>query len=268
MTEGASLSPEPSRPPVVAPWRQRGLVTGLVVGLALMAGLPTWNLESPVALVGTYVHESGHAIAATATGDRAAGIAVSRHLGGVTVVEDRDPSTASTVFTASAGFLGTATGAALALVALAFFRAGIAAWAALAGYFAVTGAAWVRPNSIATTAYPGEAWVTFWFVLGALLVCAAMALLASRPVRLVGFAAVALVLAMATLGEFRLLGAGAGASSDLDQLARETGLPRALWQAVWSVVAIALVVGGAVVFARARSAGPDTQDHELSPPGA
>jgi hypothetical protein len=243
-------------------------VSALVIGLALMAGLPTGNLESPVALLGTYVHESGHAIAATATGDRAAGIAVSRHFGGVTVVEDRDPSTASTVFTASAGFLGTAAGAAIALVALAFFRTGITAWAALAGYFALTGAAWVRPNSIATTAYPGEGWVTFWFVLGAVLVCAAMALLASRPVRVIGFAAVALVLAVATLGEFRLLGAGVGASSDLDGLARETGLPRALWQAIWWVVAIALVVGGAVVFARARAAGPDAEDQELSPPSA
>jgi hypothetical protein len=268
VTDGASLSPEPSRPPPVARWRRRGLVSGLVVGLALMAGLPTANLESPVALLGTYVHESGHAIAATATGDRVAGIAVSRHLGGVTVVEDRDPSTASAVITASAGFLGTATGAALALVALAFLRAGIGAWAALAGYFVVTGAAWVRPSSIATTAYPGEAWVTFWFVLGAVLVCAAMALLASRPVRLVGFTGVAFALALATLGEFHGLSAGAGASSDLDRLARETGLPRAAWALVWSVVAIALVVGGVVVFARARAAGPDVDDQEVSPPGS
>jgi len=215
-----------------------------------MAGAPTLDLSSPAQLLTTYVHESGHAIAATGTGDDAIALAVSGHYGGVTFIADRDPSTLSAILTGSAGFLATALGAALVLIALAYFRTGVTAWAGLGVYVALVGLFWVRPRSIATDAYPGEEWLTVWFVIGACIVCAAMVFLAPQMWRLVGLIIVAGLLAFGSLGEFQMLGTGAGSTSDLEQLSRETGVPRAIWSLVWAVTAMALLIGGWIILAR------------------
>ncbi|WP_425387911.1 M50 family metallopeptidase [Amycolatopsis nigrescens] len=207
------------------------LITGGVALLLVLSGSP-WRLARNVV---TIVHEAGHALVAVLAGRRLQGIRLHSDTSGVTVSRGR-PSGPGMVLTSMAGYPAPALlglgFAALLSADLITALLGLAAVLLLAvlimvrnayGVFTVLVSAAVLAG-VALLAPPGaQAWFVYlitWFLL----------LGGVRPV-------------------FELQAKrrrGAARDSDVDQLARLTGLPPALWLLVLGLLTVgSLFIGGA-----------------------
>jgi hypothetical protein len=184
----------------------------------------------------TLVHEGGHAVAATLTGRRLAGIRLHSDTSGVTVSVGR-PRGPGMVVTLLAGY-PAAAGLGLG-----------AAWLVDAGRSAAL--LWVLLGLLALLLVQVRNWFGLWSVLATGAILLAITWLAPVEVHAV-FALFLTVLLLAgaprTVLELQAnrLRHGRG-TSDADQLARITGLPGLVWVGVFLVFTLGCAAGGAVL---------------------
>lgn len=217
----------------------RPQVQVLLVALAITVILwfvPFLDLVAyPFRLFVTFIHESGHAIAALLTGNRVHSLAVSPNAGGMVYTSGGNWLTA--MFVSSAGYLGAMAYGTLLLVLL---RRGVAPRAILYGS--------ALPILALTLAF---GWITpFTLVAGVLLAAALFAIgRYARPAIanfLVALLAVqCIVNAFFDLRTLLFLSApfSRGASTDATNMARITHLPAIFWALVWTALAVVMLVG-------------------------
>lgn len=206
------------------------VITGAVVLLVVLSGRP-WRLARTVL---TLVHEAGHALAAILVGRRLQGIRLHSDTSGLTFSRGK-PSGPGVVFTVLAGY------PAPALLGLLF--AGLAAADLMSVVLVVSAVGVCGVLVMVRNAYG------VLVVLVAAGVLAVVAFLAPPDVVGVfvyGIAWLLLFGAVRPVLELqRKRHRGAGVTSDVDQLARLTGVPALLWVLILLVVATGcLVVGG------------------------
>lgn len=182
----------------------------------------------PVHLLGTHVHEAGHALAALLTGGSVGAIVVRADGSGVTPVAGGWP-----IVVASAGYVGTmVTGAALVAAGAKAKLAG----RALLLFGALLGAVsllYLRGDLVGLAT--GWGWSLALVVAGLRL-----------RGETVQFASqfLGIVLSLASLSALRDLffaGLGPGVHSDATNMARLTGIPAVFWAYAWALGGIVLV---------------------------
>jgi hypothetical protein len=215
--------------PAPVPWV---VAATAVLALLLVVEPRAWTVSRHV---GTIVHEAGHALVATLTGRRLAGIRLHSDSSGVTVSVGR-ASGPGMVAMLAAGYpapalLGLGAGALLSrghpagllwllvlilAAVLLQVRNWFGAWSVLASAGVVFAVTWWLPGSVQSA----FAYVVTWFLL----------LAAPREV-------------------YGLYAARRGSrgrrGSDADQLARLTHLPAGLWVTTFFLVAVVAAAGGA-----------------------
>jgi hypothetical protein len=205
------------------------VLVGLIV-LAVVWSPPGYRLVRHVI---TLVHESGHALVAKLSGRRLRGIQLHSDTSGLTLTKGR-PKGPGMVATLAAGYpapsvlgllgavvlgLGYAAGLLFAMVlacvvVLLLIRNLYGLWVVLATGGAVAALAWLAPSAVLVWVATAVVW----------------ALLLAAPRSVV------------ELQMQRRRGQGHG--SDVDQLARLTRVPAALWVGVFLVFGLATLIGG------------------------
>lgn len=224
-------------------------VAALVVFLFFWGTPPLY----PVRLLVTLMHESGHALAARSIGGTVVSVSISPGSGGLTVTQF-EPSLLHRVWVSSGGYLGSAIAGAVLLAAAGRLRTGRFILGALAAWLAVVGVAWVRfvPPSVsggvasATGHARTDGLFTLTFIFG---VCGALLLLAWKApvwIRRITIVFLATLSCLAALEDVKLLfGYGLeGSFSDADAMAQATGIPAAIWAALWLVISLVAVALG------------------------
>lgn len=207
------------------------LVTGAVALLVVLSGRP-WRLARHGL---TIVHEAGHALAAVLVGRRLQGIRLHSDTSGLTFSRGR-PTGPGVVFTALAGY------PAPALVGLLF--AGLVAADQMSTVLVVAAAGVCGVLVMIRNAFG------VLVILLAAAVLAAVAFLGTPNVVAAFVYVITWVLLLGSVRPiFELQGKrrrGGAYDSDVDQLARQSGVPAALWVLILVVVALGcLVAGGA-----------------------
>jgi len=214
--------------PTPPPWL---VLVSAAMALAAVLYHPAWRISRNVV---TIAHEGGHAIASLAAGRRLQGIRLHSDTSGLTFSRGK-PTGAGVVITTAAGYvtpslLGLGGAALIAaghvtamlwalLVLLAAMFIAIRNAFGVVSILATAGIVLVVTRFASAVAQDAFAYVFTWFLL----------LGGVRPV--------------IELQRRRRRGRGSG--SDADQLARLTGLPGALWVAVFGVVCLAALLAGA-----------------------
>ncbi|WP_152186172.1 M50 family metallopeptidase [Segeticoccus rhizosphaerae] len=214
--------------------------TGVVLAAALFAAVcvlwsPAWQRTRHLV---TIAHEGAHALVATAVGRRLTGIRLHSDTSGLTVSRGR-PTGPGMVATLAAGYLGPSL---LGLGAALVLHTGHAA-ALLWGVVVLLGLLLLKIRN--------------WYGLWSVLVCGCLVFAVtwwlSLQVQsafahaLTAFLLLAGPRAVLELHHGRRRGQQRG--SDADQLARLTGIPAALWVALFGALTLAAVVGGAMILA-------------------
>ncbi len=213
-------------------------VTGVIAAgvLLLVLARPSWR---PLRHGVTIVHEAGHAAVATVTGRRLAGIRVHSDTSGLTVTvgKPRGPGMTATLL---AGYPAPCVAGVLAALAVAAGHGPAVPWAALVLLLAVL----VQIRN----------WYGLLSVLVGLVVVGAATWL--LPALWRGRFAVAIV-ALLVFGGARAVTElpaarrrGRRSGSDADQLATVTRVPAVLWVALFGAIAIAGVLGAALLLWR------------------
>lgn len=207
------------------------LVTGAVALLVVLSGRP-WRLARHAL---TIVHEAGHALAAVLVGRRLQGIRLHSDTSGLTFSRGR-LTVPGVVFTALAGY------PAPALVGLLF--AGLVAADQMSTVLVVAAVGVCGVLVMIRNAFG------VLVILLAAAVLAAVAFLGTPNVVAAFVYAITWVLLFGSVRPiFELQGKrrrGGAYDSDVDQLARQSGVPAALWVLILVVVALGcLVAGGA-----------------------
>lgn len=214
---------------------QPALAWQLVAVLGLVALVITW---SPVGYrlvrhLITLVHEAGHALIATVSGRKLRGIRLHSDTSGLTLTRGR-PSGPGMVATLIAGY------PAPALLGL------LSAWVLGRGYAA--GLLWGMVLACAVVLLLVRNLYGLWVVLATGAAVAALSWLATPTV--IVWVATALVWALLLAAPRSVIELqlqrrrGQGRNSDVDQLARLTRLPAALWVAGFFLLCAAALAGG------------------------
>lgn len=232
------LGAQPDPPPLLV------LVTA-AVALAVVAARVPWRIARNAV---TIAHEGGHALAALLTGRKLRGIRLHSDTSGLTLSAGR-PSGPGMILTLLAGYVAPSLVGLAGAWLLAGNRITLLLWVAVALLLAmlvlirnvfgvlsllVTGGvvlavSWYAPPQVQAA----FAWTSVWFLL----------LGGVRPV--------------AELQ--RLRSRGRMPESDADQLARLTPFPALFWVAVFALVNLAVLAGGALLLA-----GPILRDAGLA----
>lgn len=214
---------------------QPALAWQVVAVLGAVALVITW---SPVGYrlvrhLITLVHEAGHALIATISGRKLRGIRLHSDTSGLTLTRGR-PSGPGMVATLVAGYPAPAV---LGLVS---------AWVLGLGYAA--GLLWGMVLACAVVLLLVRNLYGLWVVLATGLAVGALSWLASPTV--IVWVATALVWALLLAAPRSVIELqlqrhrGQGRNSDVDQLARLTKLPAALWVSGFLLICAAALVGG------------------------
>ena len=201
-------------------------------------------LTYPFRIFVTFIHEGGHALAALLTGNSVAGLSVAMNASGETYTTPG--GTLSTMFVASAGYLGSMTFGALLLVLI---RRTVAARIVLLGsgllIFALT-----MIFGLVTPILSWSAWSGIPFTLTAGVIISVGLILIARfasarvATFFVSFLAVQCVLnALFDLKTVFFLSSpfAPTVSTDAVNMAHATGLPAILWAAVWIMLALGIL---------------------------
>lgn len=215
-------------PPVVA-------LTAIVASVAVLYR-PVWGLLRHLV---TIAHEGGHAGVAALTGRRLHGVRLHSDTSGLTVSAGR-PTGPGVVFTLLAGYVAPSVLGLLAAIALGYGRVLPVLWAAIGllgvllvlirnlfGVLSVlvTGALLIGVAGWAPPALQGPAaYALTWFLLVA----------APRPV------------VELQVCRYR----GLAPASDVDQLARLTGVPGLVWVSLFGLLTTAALAGGGWLLVR------------------
>lgn len=229
----------------LALFRQRALV---IAGIAFVIVLVLWNIPQldfilyPVRLFVTFVHESGHALAAVATGGRVGGLTVFTNGAGVTMTEG-----GSRLLILPAGYLGAALfGAVLfyAVNTVPFPRT-----------ISLVLAVLVAAVTLLFTSFLSTAWL---LGLGSALVLLALWRFADRSVNLLVLDLLAMLTGLNAVldlvGVITHSGAAmGGVLNDAAAFSREFVpiIPGGVWAVLWAIIAV-LMLGAAVYFSYIR----------------
>ena len=229
----------------------RPQVQVLLVALAItviLSFIPFLDmLAYPFRLFVTFIHESGHALAALVTGNRVYGLSVAPNGSGF--VYHSSGNWLTSMFISSAGYLGAMAYGTLLLVLI---RRGVSPRAIL--YASAV------PILALSLIY---GWGTPFTVVAGVLLAAALFLI-GRYVRpaianfLVALLAVqCIVNAFFDLRTLLFLSRpfSGGASTDADNMARITYLPAIFWALVWTALAVVMLVGALRLYV-GRDSGP------------
>jgi len=198
------------------------LATG-ALAMALVGSPRSWRV---LAHVSTIVHEGAHALAALVTGRRLRGIRLHSDASGVALSHGR-PRGVGMVVTAAAGYLGPAALGVGAAAVLLAGRPGAVLWSVLA--------------ALALLLVQVRTWFGLWSVAATAVVLAVVTWWAPPPAQLgaahllVWFLPLAGLRDVAGLARVRWSGVR---TTDVDQLARLTGLPAPAWVTGFAAVSL------------------------------
>lgn len=206
------------------------LATGLLAVLVVISGRP-WRLARHVL---TLVHEAGHALAAVLVGRRLQGIRLHSDTSGLTFSRGK-PTGPGVVFTALAGY------PAPALLGLGF--AGLIALDQPATALLVSAVGVVGVLVMVRNVYGAVTVLVVAAVLAAVAFVGTPDLIAAFVYAITWLLLLGSIRPLVELQRMRRRGAR---ESDVDQLARQTGLPAALWVLLLAVLALLCAVVGGV----------------------
>lgn len=238
MQNGAGEVARPMRPPVGPEIAARRLLISATLATVALYFVPgSQYLLYPVRLFVTFVHESGHALAATLTGGSAEYIRIRPNTSGVTLTRDT-PITAWIVL--SAGYLWAAAFGAIMLHIGRLNRwksAGRTALYFMAGYLLAVTLIWAH-----------NPWASGWFTPLAGIATAAIlwaaARYASAPVAafLASFLAVQCTLdALMDLQTLTYLTSNHLGDNDAVFMSHAVGLPPVFWAIVWVLLSLVML---------------------------
>ena len=223
----------------------------LLVALAItviLSFIPFLDLLAyPFRLFVTFIHESGHALAALVTGNRVYGLSVAPNGSGF--VYHSSGNWLTSMFISSAGYLGAMAYGTLLLVLI---RRGISPRAIL--YASAV------PILALSLIY---GWGTPFTVVAGVLLAAALGLIGRYARPAIANFLVALLAVQCIVNAFFDLRTllflsrpfSGGASTDADNMARITHLPAILWALVWTALAVVMLVGALRLYV-GRDSGP------------
>ena len=229
----------------------RPQVQVLLVALAItviLSFIPFLDLLAyPFRLFVTFIHESGHALAALVTGNRVYGLSVAPNGSGF--VYHSSGNWLTSMFISSAGYLGAMAYGTLLLVLI---RRGISPRAIL--YASAV------PILALSLIY---GWGTPFTVVAGVLLAAALFLIGRYARPAIANFLVALLAVQCIVNAFFDLRTllflsrpfAGGASTDADNMARITHLPAILWALVWTALAVVMLVGALRLYV-GRDSGP------------
>ncbi|MFC4004743.1 M50 family metallopeptidase [Prauserella oleivorans] len=217
------------------------LIAGVVALILVVSGTP-WRLARNVV---TIVHEAGHAVAALLAGRRLQGIRLHSDTSGVTVSRGK-PEGAGMVLTSLAGY------PAPALLGLAF--AGLVSAEKLSAVLGIAAALLLGVLVMVRNAYGVFAVVVSALVLAGVALVAGAAVQAAFVYLMTWFLLFGAVRPLFELQRKRRR--GAARDSDIDQLARLTALPAAIWLLVLGVLIGGCVVVGGMLLVEPAVGGP------------
>jgi hypothetical protein len=208
-----------------------GLVL-LIVAVVLIAAVGSLPFGStalyPFALFVTLIHESGHALAAVATGGSVGSLRIRSDLSGVTLVGG-----GMDALIAPAGYLGAAlAGVGLLVTPLRYARWAIGALAAV-------------PLAALLLFHPADAFTTFWCAGFALVLAAAAWKLPSRwlPFLQIFLGVEAGLNAFRDLMTLLLIsGTDSHIYTDAQLMSRTLFLPATVWAVTWAIASILLLL--------------------------
>lgn len=223
------------------------LLAALVLTVVL-SFIPFLDLVAyPFRLFVTFIHESGHAIAALLTGNRVHSLAVSPNAGGLVYTSGGNWFTAMII--SSAGYLGAMAYGTLLLVLI---RRGVSPRAILYGS--------AIPILALTLIY---GWGTPFTIIAGILLTAALFAIGRYARPAIANFLVALLAVQCIVNAFFDLRTllfltrpfAGGAMTDADNMARITHLPAIFWALVWTALAIVMLVGALRLYVGGNS-GP------------
>ncbi len=210
------------------------------VAVSLVVSLTPWGplLLYPFKLVTTWVHESGHALAAVLVGGHVTSITIAPDTSGLTQTLV-PPSRVSRGIVASAGYLGAAIMGCLLMAATRNARGTRTILLTLGALMLVTAALWIR-NLF------GFAVVLAWGV--ALVALARQGM--GRTLRFL-LSLLAVQVALNSVFDIRVLFSVDGGPSDAATMARLFLAPSWVWASMWMLMAVAML-GGTLWMTRGR----------------